>query len=98
VAENSFPPAAPAAAAQSPVRSGLHAWFKPDFGVTVDGGSVLATWTVSGSSHLAGRFGYFVNSLQDVRFGQVFAHPLAPVAIQSFACLGGNTGEPFHLK
>ncbi len=62
------------------------------------GDTVLETWTVEDNSHLAGRFGYFVNSLQYVRFGQVFAHPLQPVALRSFVRQNGAPNEPFQLK
>ncbi|MCU0780567.1 MAG: hypothetical protein MUF04_05620 [Akkermansiaceae bacterium] len=62
------------------------------------GDTVLETWTVEDPTYLAGRFGYFVNSLQNVRFGQVFAHPLAPVTIRGFERQGSWASEPFQLR
>lgn len=43
------------------------------------GGAVLADWTSTNNRYVDGRFGYYVNSLQYVRFGQVTVEG-APVA------------------
>jgi hypothetical protein len=62
------------------------------------GDTVLETWTVQDDANPSGRFGYFVNSLQFVRFGQVFVHPLDPIAIRSFTRQGDGSGDPFQLR
>jgi hypothetical protein len=62
------------------------------------GDTVLETWTVQDNANPAGRFGYFVNSLQNVRFGQVFVHPLSPVTVRSFERQGSGVTDPFKLK
>ena len=38
------------------------------------GTTMLQEWRVTDTTYPTGRFGYFVNSLQNVRFGQVFVH------------------------
>ena len=47
-------------------------------------GTLIQTWQVADSTYTTGRFGYFINSLQNVRFGQVFSHPIQPVATDGF--------------
>jgi hypothetical protein len=43
------------------------------------GTNTLASWTVNDSTYPSGRFGYYVNSLQFVRFGQIVLASIAPV-------------------
>ena len=47
------------------------------------GTTVLQEWRVNDATYPSGRFGYFVNSLQNVRYGQVFVHDLGPVDYRS---------------
>ena len=42
------------------------------------GSTSLASWAVTNSAYSSGRFGYFVNSLQYVRFGQILLDSLQP--------------------
>ncbi|HRI16507.1 MAG TPA: hypothetical protein PLX89_26235, partial [Verrucomicrobiota bacterium] len=56
-----------------------------DFTIRVwDGDTPIETWTVNDSKFTQGRFGYFVNSLQDVRFGEVLVGEIAPLRIVEF--------------
>jgi len=57
-----------------------------------EGETLLESWTVNDSTYTSGRFGYFVNSLQDVRFGHVFANEIGPVVIDQ---IQANSGEAF---
>lgn len=43
-----------------------------------DGTNIVA-WSVNDNTYPSGRFGYYINSLQDVRFGQIVLENLAPV-------------------
>lgn len=70
-----------------------------------EGTTMLAAWEISDSTYTSGTFGYFINSLQNVRFGQVFAQDIGPVAIDgidhasdivSLRWLGGE--PPFVLE
>jgi len=49
------------------------------------GTTMLQEWPVADNTYATGRFGYFVNSLQEVRFGQVFVHDARPVDFRSTA-------------
>jgi hypothetical protein len=57
--------------------------FTPGFFVirVWEGETLLESWEVTDSTYTAGGFGYFVNSLQDVRFGQVFVNDLGPITM-----------------
>jgi len=61
------------------------------------GGTVLQEWRVENAADISGRFGYFVNSLQNVRFGQVFTHDLQQVNIRSFTWQSAP-GSPLNLR
>lgn len=56
------------------------------------GNSLLESWTVENPAHAQGRFGYYINSLQNVRFGQVFITDSGPLRIDNI--IPGQT----HLK
>jgi len=58
---------------------------------------VLQEWRVENAADISGRFGYFVNSLQNVRFGQVFTHDLQQVNIRSFTWQSAP-GSPLNLR
>ncbi|BCX46694.1 T9SSC-terminal target domain-containing protein [Haloferula helveola] len=59
-----------------------------------EGETVIQTWTVADTTHTSGRFGYFINSLQNVRFGQVFSHDIGPVFIDGI----DRAGTDFSLR
>lgn len=42
------------------------------------GSTNLASWSVTNHTYASGRFGYYVNSLQNVRFGQIVLESLVP--------------------
>ncbi len=68
-----------------------------------EGETVLESWTVSDSTYPSGRFGYFSNSLQNVRYGQVFANDIGPLEIDMFEVDSGQVamrwlgGEPPYV-
>lgn len=43
------------------------------------GTNTLTSWTVNDTSYPSGRFGYYVNSLQFVRFGQIVLDSIQPL-------------------
>jgi hypothetical protein len=43
------------------------------------GSTNLVSWSVTNNAYASGRFGYYVSSLQDVRFGQIVLESLAPL-------------------
>lgn len=49
----------------------------------------LVSWSVTNNAYSSGRFGYYVNSLQDVRFGQILLESIAPL-ITSIQRTNGN--------
>jgi len=65
-----------------------------------EGLNLIEQWEVEDATHPSGRFGYFVNSLQDVRFGQVFAMPMEPLRVEGIRQEGAGIrldwcgGEP----
>jgi hypothetical protein len=48
-----------------------------------DDGNVIESWAVDDSRYVSGRFGYYINSLQDVRFGSVCAADIPPSSTTS---------------
>ena len=70
-----------------------------------DGANVVQEWVINDSTYLNGKFGYFINSLQDVRFGEVLVGDIAPIDLcgdvtgstnVSLQWLGGE--PPFRLE
>lgn len=65
-----------------------------------EGDTVLETWEVEDATYLSGRFGYFINSLENVRFGQVFVNTMEPIRIVGVEAFGNQLllrwlgGEP----
>jgi hypothetical protein len=70
--------------------------FRPgDFEVTVfDGATVMVQWSSQDTTYLSGKFGYYINSLQGVRFGSI---TLDAIPVGS-GCGAGPVPPSLHMN